>query len=34
MLFNTRWKSVRATLVLVSLLAMAVAGSAGARWDH
>jgi hypothetical protein len=31
-LFNTRWKGLRASLTLLSLLAIAVAGSAGSRW--
>jgi hypothetical protein len=32
MLFNTRWKGIRASLALFTLLAMAIAGSAGTRW--
>jgi hypothetical protein len=32
MQFNTRWQRVSAALTLLSLLAMALAGSAGSRW--
>jgi hypothetical protein len=31
-LFNTRWKGLRASLTLFVVLAMAIAGNAGARW--
>jgi hypothetical protein len=35
MLFDTRWGSrIKAGLVLASLFALAIAGSAGARWGH
>jgi len=32
MFLNTRWRRIRDGLVMLSLLAMAVAGSAGSRW--
>jgi hypothetical protein len=32
MRFNPRWKNFGSLLMVLSLLAMAVAGSAGGRW--
>jgi hypothetical protein len=32
MLFNTRWKRIQSGLMLLTLFALSIAGSAGARW--